>query len=217
MPVRTSSGWGNPLMGRSDGGNRTGAADAGHLTQRLGRSDRGAWARSCGRNARRDLPARRSHPLCRRLPPKPRHTRQKRPVHRLANAHGVAQGEIGGGSREDRGIVSIRLPAFWTGVIGLGIHYAAYNADILRAALQAVDPGQTEPGRTLGFGLADTLRHFIVPQAFLAALPQRGNNSIILLKVRPSCPFRVSPNSSSTHSGRSARRIDPSNSISLLP
>ncbi len=35
-------GWGNPLVGRSDGGNRTGAADAGHFTQRLGRGDRGS-------------------------------------------------------------------------------------------------------------------------------------------------------------------------------
>ncbi|WP_343315367.1 amino acid ABC transporter permease [Brucella sp. BE17] len=78
--------------------------------------------------------------------------------------------------------IGILLPAFWTGVIGLGIHYAAYNADIFRASLQGVDPGQTEAARTLGFGKISTLRHFIVPQAILTALPQVGNNSIILLK-----------------------------------
>lgn len=78
--------------------------------------------------------------------------------------------------------VGILLPAFWTGVIGLGLHYAAYNADIFGASLRGVDSGQTEAARTLGFGKGATLRHFIVPQAVLAALPQVGNNSIILLK-----------------------------------
>jgi polar amino acid transport system permease protein len=78
--------------------------------------------------------------------------------------------------------VGIMLPAFWTGIIGLGLHYAAYNADIFGASLQGVDSGQMEAARTLGFGKGATLRHFIVPQAVLAALPQVGNNSIILLK-----------------------------------
>lgn len=78
--------------------------------------------------------------------------------------------------------IGIPLPAFWTGVVGLGFHYAVYNADIFRASLQAVDAGQAEAARTLGFGYGATLRHFIVPQAILTALPQIGNNSIILLK-----------------------------------
>lgn len=78
--------------------------------------------------------------------------------------------------------VGVMLPAFWTGVIGLGLHYAAYNADIFRVSLQTVDAGQAEAARSLGFGAGATLRHFIVPQAFLTALPQVGNNSIILLK-----------------------------------
>lgn len=78
--------------------------------------------------------------------------------------------------------IGILIPAFWTGVIGLGLHYAAYNADIFRAALANVDHGQTEAARTLGFGRMATLRYFTLPQAFLTAMPQLGNNSIILLK-----------------------------------
>lgn len=78
--------------------------------------------------------------------------------------------------------VGVMLPAFWTGVVGLGLHYAAYNADIFRAALQSVDVGQTEAARSLGFARGATLRYFVVPQAILTALPQIGNNSIILLK-----------------------------------
>ncbi|MDC9837812.1 amino acid ABC transporter permease [Rhizobium binxianense] len=78
--------------------------------------------------------------------------------------------------------VGIMLPAFWTGIVGLGAHYAAYNADIVRASLRSVDNGQTEAARTIGFGKWGTLRHFIVPQALLIALPNVGNNCIILLK-----------------------------------
>ncbi|MDR6433704.1 amino acid ABC transporter permease [Brucella pseudogrignonensis] len=78
--------------------------------------------------------------------------------------------------------IGIMVPAFWTGVFGLGMHYAAYNADIFRASLQAVDKGQMEAARSLGFGSGASLRYFIIPQAILTALPQVGNNSIILLK-----------------------------------
>lgn len=78
--------------------------------------------------------------------------------------------------------VGVMLPAFWTGVVGLGLHYAAYNADIFRASLQAVDPGQAEAARSLGFSRGATQRLFIMPQAIVTALPQVGNNSIILLK-----------------------------------
>lgn len=78
--------------------------------------------------------------------------------------------------------IGIMVPAFWTGVFGLGIHYAAYNADIFRASLENVDAGQMEAARSLGFGHSASLRYFIIPQAVLTALPQVGNNSIILLK-----------------------------------
>ncbi|WP_018633635.1 amino acid ABC transporter permease [Neomegalonema perideroedes] len=78
--------------------------------------------------------------------------------------------------------LGVLLPAFWTGVMGLGVHYAVYNADIFRSAIQSVDEGQMEAARSLGFGRTAALRHFIIPQATLTALPQVGNNSIILLK-----------------------------------
>ncbi|MDQ2068137.1 amino acid ABC transporter permease [Xinfangfangia sp. CPCC 101601] len=78
--------------------------------------------------------------------------------------------------------VGVNLPAFWTGVAALGLHYAVYNAQIMRTAILGVDPGQTEASRALGFGRLATLRHFILPQALLVATPQLGNNTLILLK-----------------------------------
>ena len=80
------------------------------------------------------------------------------------------------------GQVGILIPALLTGILGLGIHYMAYNADIFRATLQSIDNGQTEAARSLGFGRMQTLWFFIVPQAIYRALPQLGNNMIIMLK-----------------------------------
>lgn len=80
------------------------------------------------------------------------------------------------------GQVGIILPAFWTGVIGLGLHYAVYNADVLRAAIQSVDSGQIEAARSLGFGPYEAMLRFVLPQALLRAAPQIGNNIIVLLK-----------------------------------
>lgn len=78
--------------------------------------------------------------------------------------------------------VGIVLPALATGVIGVGLHFAVYNADIFRTAIRTVDSGQTEAARSIGFGLMQTLRYIVVPQAVLKAMPQVGNNMIAMLK-----------------------------------
>jgi polar amino acid transport system permease protein len=80
------------------------------------------------------------------------------------------------------GQVGILMPAILTGILGLGVHYMAYNADIFRATIESIDSGQSEAARTLGFGRMQTLWFFIVPQAVIRALPQLGNNLIIMLK-----------------------------------
>ncbi|MEH6443496.1 MAG: amino acid ABC transporter permease [Oceanospirillaceae bacterium] len=80
------------------------------------------------------------------------------------------------------GQVGILIPALLTGILGLGIHYMAYNADIFRATIISIEKGQTEAARSLGFGRMQTLWFFIVPQAIYRALPQLGNNMILMLK-----------------------------------
>ncbi|HEV7310819.1 amino acid ABC transporter permease [Ensifer sp.] len=80
------------------------------------------------------------------------------------------------------GQLGIKIPALIAGIIGLGLHFAVYNADILRAGIVAVDPGQTEGARSLGFGRMQTLRYFVVPQAIRNTVPAMGNNLIVLLK-----------------------------------
>lgn len=63
-----------------------------------------------------------------------------------------------------------------------GINSGAYVAEIIRSGIMAIDPGQMEAGRSLGFGYVATMRHIILPQAFKAVLPALANEFIVLLK-----------------------------------
>ena len=68
------------------------------------------------------------------------------------------------------------------GSFAFGINSGAYVAEIFRGGIMAVDAGQMEAGRSLGFGYVATMRHVILPQAFKAVLPTLANEFIVLLK-----------------------------------
>jgi len=67
-------------------------------------------------------------------------------------------------------------------VLGLGLNYAAYEAEVYRGALLALPRGQTEAAKALGLGPWQTLRHVLLPQAFRLALPPMTNDFVSLLK-----------------------------------
>ncbi len=64
----------------------------------------------------------------------------------------------------------IDLPAFVAGVIGLGLHIAVYNSELIQASILAVDKGQYEGERKLGLSRGQTLRRVIIPQAVRAVI-----------------------------------------------
>lgn len=76
----------------------------------------------------------------------------------------------------------VRLPAFAAAVLGLGLNYAAYEAEIYRAALQAVPRTQLEAARTLGLSEGQILRLVRGPQALRLALAPMTNDFVALLK-----------------------------------
>ncbi|MUK86954.1 ABC transporter permease subunit [Ornithinibacillus sp. L9] len=81
------------------------------------------------------------------------------------------------------GLVEIVLiPMFWAGAIGLAFHSGAYIAEIIRGAIQSIDKGQTEAGRSLGMTKGQTMKRIILPQAFRRAVPSLGNQFIIGIK-----------------------------------
>jgi polar amino acid transport system substrate-binding protein len=67
-------------------------------------------------------------------------------------------------------------------VLGLGLNYGAYEAEVYRGALLAIPRGQSEAARALGFGPAQTLWHVLLPQALRLALPPMTNDFVSLLK-----------------------------------
>lgn len=70
----------------------------------------------------------------------------------------------------------------WVACITFGINSGAYVAEVIRSGIMAVDRGQTEAGRSLGFSRAQTMWLIILPQAFKNILPAIGNEMIALLK-----------------------------------
>ena len=70
----------------------------------------------------------------------------------------------------------------WVAAITFGINSGAYVAEIIRSGILAIDKGQTEAGRSLGFSKVQTMWLIILPQAFKNILHAIGNEMIALLK-----------------------------------
>jgi len=78
--------------------------------------------------------------------------------------------------------IGINLEPFAAGVIGLGLNIGAYMAESIRGALLAVDRGQAEAARTIGFSRFQTLRKVILPQAARLMIRPLGVNTVALVK-----------------------------------
>jgi polar amino acid transport system permease protein len=71
---------------------------------------------------------------------------------------------------------------FTAGLLGLALSEAAYMAEIVRAGIQSVDPGQTEAASALGMSRGTTMRRVVLPQAMRVIVPPTGNETIAMLK-----------------------------------
>ena len=78
--------------------------------------------------------------------------------------------------------VGLRLSPFAASVLGLGLNYAASEAENYRAGLLAVPAGQWQAAQALGLTHALALRLVILPQAMRLILPPLTNDFISLLK-----------------------------------
>jgi polar amino acid transport system substrate-binding protein len=76
----------------------------------------------------------------------------------------------------------VHLSALSAAILGLGLNYGAYEAEVHRAALQAIPVGQSEAASALGLSRAQSLRLVLLPQALRTALPAMTNDLIALLK-----------------------------------
>jgi polar amino acid transport system substrate-binding protein len=76
----------------------------------------------------------------------------------------------------------INLGPVEAAVIGLGLNYGAYEAEVYRGALLAIPRGQTEAAKALGMKPRQILRYVLIPQALRLALPPMTNDFVSLLK-----------------------------------
>ena len=68
------------------------------------------------------------------------------------------------------------------GIIGLGLSEAAYMAEIARAGILSVDPGQREAASALGMSNGKAMRRVVLPQAMRVIVPPTGNETIAMVK-----------------------------------
>jgi polar amino acid transport system substrate-binding protein len=76
----------------------------------------------------------------------------------------------------------LRLDAWWAGVLGFGLNYAAYEAEIYRAGIGAIPPGQWEAATALGMSDGRIFRRIILPQAVRVILPPMTSDFVALFK-----------------------------------
>jgi len=77
------------------------------------------------------------------------------------------------------------LPSFdknAAAILTFGINSGAYVAEIIRGGIMSIDKGQSEAGRSLGFGYVPTMLYIVLPQAVKNILPALANEFIVLLK-----------------------------------
>lgn len=79
-------------------------------------------------------------------------------------------------------LLGIRITSFSACIVIFGLNSAAYVSEIMRSGLLSVDYGQTEAGRALGLGYAQTMLKIVIPQAVKNILPTLGNEFITLIK-----------------------------------
>ncbi|MDQ6695139.1 MAG: amino acid ABC transporter permease [Chloroflexota bacterium] len=78
--------------------------------------------------------------------------------------------------------IGIHLGLLEAALLALSINEGAYMAEIIRAGIQSVDPGQAEAAKSLGMSSGLAMRRIILPQAARVILPPTGNEFNNMLK-----------------------------------
>jgi len=105
----------------------------------------------------------------------------------------------------------VTLPPFWAALVALSVHIAAYVAEIVRAGVASVRPGQMRAALALGMSRAQAVREIVLPQALVRMLPAFGSIISITIKDTAIATVIAVPeymNHSQTLAGESFRPIE---------
>lgn len=79
----------------------------------------------------------------------------------------------------------LTLSPLAAGIIGLGVHYAAYTAEVYRSGIEGVPKGQWEACRALSLSPGRIWASVVLPQAVRKVIPPLGNYLIAMFKDTP--------------------------------
>jgi len=74
------------------------------------------------------------------------------------------------------------FPPFWAALVALTLHISAYVAEVVRAGIESIRPGQIRAGRALGMSGAQIVRKVVLPQALVRMLPAFGSLLSVTIK-----------------------------------
>ncbi len=80
------------------------------------------------------------------------------------------------------GILAI-TGAVQAGTLALGVNEGAYMAEIIRAGIEAIDPGQMEAAKSLGMTYGLAMQRIVLPQAAKVIIPPLGNEFNSMMKT----------------------------------
>lgn len=81
--------------------------------------------------------------------------------------------------------IGILLPPLLAGVIGLGLHYGTYTAEVYRAGIDNVPRGQWEAAKACNLSANQTWTRIILPQAIPPMIPALANYFVAMFKETP--------------------------------
>jgi polar amino acid transport system permease protein len=81
--------------------------------------------------------------------------------------------------------LGITLAPLVAGVIGLGLHYGTYTAEVFRAGIDNVSRGQWEAAKACNLTVGQTWLHVILPQAIPPMIPALANYFVAMFKETP--------------------------------
>lgn len=71
---------------------------------------------------------------------------------------------------------------YWCAIIAFTLNTAAYTAELIRGAIQAIPKGELEAADAFGMSRPMKIRRIVLPRAFGIVLPAYGNELILMLK-----------------------------------
>ena len=84
----------------------------------------------------------------------------------------------------------VHIAVVTVGFLALGLYHGAYVAEVVRAGIESIPPGQFEAAHAQGFAYIDTMRYIILPQTVKIILPPMVNQVVALIK-NTSCLYII--------------------------